>query len=483
LDEEYVSIGGIAIDEQVKVASRPVLNEATIQGFKASLLGKLILPEDPNYNSARKVWNGMIDKYPALIARCLGVGDIIKAVKFARANQLLVAVRGGGHNVSGNAVCDGGLVIDLSCMKGIRVDPIAQTARAEPGVTWGEIDQQTQAFGLALPGGIHSTTGIAGLTLGGGYGYLSRKYGLTIDSLLSADIVTATGQFLTASKTDNPDLFWGIRGGGGNFGIVTSFEFKLHPVGPMVLSGMLLHPLTKAKDLMRSYREFIATAPDELYSFVNLMTAPYSSQLPTHIQGTPVMAIVLCYVGPIEDGERMIRPLRAIGPPEVDLVLPRPYVELQSMLNAGHPPGCQNYWKSEYLMGLSDEAIYILIDHVSRKPSPRSKVIVVNLLGAVRRVNDDETPYNHRAAPFILNINSTWSDTKENEKNIKWARDLWKAVQPFSTGGVYVNFLMNEGIDRVIAAYGKENFERLKALKNKYDPTNFFSLNQNIRPS
>jgi hypothetical protein len=458
------------------------LDEAIVQKFKASFRGELIRPEDSGYDEARKIWNGMIDKHPALIARCTGAVDVINAVNFGRANKQLVAVRGGGHNVAGNAVCDGGIVIDLSRMKGIRIDPVRCTARAEPGLTWAEFDRETQAFGLALPGGIQSTTGIAGFTVGGGFGYLSRKYGLTIDNLIAADVVTADGRLLIASKTENSDLFWGIRGGGGNFGIVTSFEFRLHPVGPVILGGMLLYPLSKAKEILQFYRDYIAKVPEDLSILFGFITAPKAPHIPEHTQGKPVLAVIISYVGAIEEGERIIQPLRNFGPPDVDLVSQKPYVALQSMLDAANPPGWQNYWKSEYLKGFSDEAIDTLIDYAARRPSPMSKILIGHLLGAVNSVMDDETPYSHRDAPFIINIISMWSDTTKNEENIKWARDLWNAVQPFATGGVYVNFLMTEGADRVMAAYGKKKYERLVALKNKYDPTNFFSLNQNIKP-
>lgn len=458
------------------------IDEEIIRKFKDSLRGELIQPSDANYDEARKVWNGMIDKHPALIARCAGVVDIINAVNFARANELLVAVRGGGHNVAGNAVCDGGIVIDLSRMKSIRIDPVRNTCRVEPGLTWGEFDRETQAFGLALPGGIQSTTGIAGFTVGGGFGYLSRKYGLTIDNLLSADVVTADGKLLIASETENPDLFWGIRGGGGNFGIVTSFEFKLHLVGPVILGGMLLHPLEKAREVLRFCREYVAKAPEDLSIFFGFITAPKAPHLPEQIQGKPALAVIVSYVGAIEEGERIIQPLRKFGSPAIDMVEPKPYIALQSMLDAANPPGWQNYWKSEYLKGFSDEAIDILIEYASKRPSPMSKIIIGQLLGAVNRVSNNETPYNHRDAPFIINIVSMWSDTTKNEENIKWAKALWNAVQPFATGGVYVNFLMTEGTDRIMAAYGKENYERLVMLKNRYDPANFFSLNQNIKP-
>jgi hypothetical protein len=461
--------------------SKSVLDEATVQEFKDSLRGELIRPEDLDYDVVRKVWNGKIDKHPGLIARCFGVPDVIAAVNFARANGLVVAVRGGGHNVAGHAVCDDGLVIDLSHMKALHYNPGEPTVRAEAGLTWGEVDRQTQSYGLAVPGGIHSTTGIAGLTLGGGIGYLSRKYGLTIDSLVSAEVVTADGQFITASKDENAVLFWGLRGGGGNFGIVTSFEFQLHPVGPMIWGGMVMYPLAKAKEVLRFYREYVATAPDELSTFITFMTAPPADHIPEQLRNAPTLAVHISYLGRLVDGLKIIKPLRTVVPPTVDMVRPMPYVELQSMLDDANPPGYQNYWKSDFLTNLSDGAIDVLIEYASTKPSPRSKIMVVNLLGAVSKVDEDETAFNHRTAPFILNINSSWSNPQESDKNEQWAADLWYAMHPFSTGGGYVNFMTNEGRSRVEAAYG-EKYQDLVALKNNYDPTNFFRLNQNIRP-
>jgi FAD/FMN-containing dehydrogenase len=395
---------------------------------------------------------------------------------------MVAAVRGGGHNIAGHAVCNDGLVIDLSLMKALRYYPGELTIQAEAGLTWGEVDRKTQEYGLAVPGGIHTTTGIAGLTLGGGIGYLSRKYGLTIDSLVSAEVVTADGRFVTASKEENSDLFWGLRGGGGNFGIVTSFEYQLHPVGPMVWGGMVLYPLTKAKEVLRFYREFVASAPDELCTFIDFMTPPPSEHLPEQLHNAPTLAVHISYLGRLVDGLKLIKPLRTVVPPVADLIRPMSYVELQSLLDDANPPGYLNYWKSDFLTNLSDEAIDVLIEYASTKPSPRSKIIVVNLLGAVSRVDEDETAFNHRGAPFVLNINSSWSDPLESDRNEQWAADLWYAMHPFSTGGAYINFMTNESRSRVEAAYGQK-YERLVALKDKYDPTNFFRLNQNIRPS
>ncbi len=469
------------VDKQVTVSKGASIDEAAIKEFKTKLRGELIMPEDSGYDAARKVWNGMIDKHPALIVRCTGVADVISAVKFARTNKLLVAVRGGGHNVAGNAVCDGGIVIDLSRMKGMRVDPAARTARAQAGLTWGDFDHETQAFGLATTGGLISTTGIAGFTLGGGIGWLMRKHGLTCDNLLSADIVTADGRFLTASKTENTDLFWGLRGGGGNFGIATSFEYRLHPVS-QVIGGLVLHPAEKSKEVLRFYREYLVKVPDELTSMVTFLTAPPAPFIPEHLHGVAVIGIAVCYSESIEEGKKVVQPLKEFGPPLVDLLGPMPYAALQSMLDAGYPPGLQNYWKAAYLKNISDSAIDTVIDHVARKRSPLSEVHIQHMPRALNSVGADETSFGNRDAAFVLNIIGLWSDPKESEVHTRWAREFFASMEPFSTGGVYVNFLGNEGEKRVMAAYGTAKYERLVALKNKYDPTNFFSLNQNIKP-
>jgi FAD/FMN-containing dehydrogenase len=450
------------------------LSESAVQELKSDFRGEIVLPRDASYDSARRLYNAMIDRRPALIARCGGVADVIRAVNFGRAQELLVAIRGGGHNVAGRAMCDGGLVIDLSMMKGIRVDPIDRTARAEAGVLWGELDRETQAFGLATTGGTVSTTGIAGLTLGGGLGFLGRKHGPSCDNLLSVDVVTADGQLLTASDTQNQDLFWGMRGGGANFGVATSFDFRVHPVGPTVLGGMLLHPLSKAPEVLRFYRDFIRDVPDELTAMPAFLTPPDDSA---------VVAMLVAYIGPVEKGQEVIRRLREFGPPVADDVRPRPYRELQSMLDAGFPAGFHNYWKSNFLKGLSDEALDTMVSHFSAVPSPLSAVVVEHLGGATSRVGRDETSFNLRDGQHNLVIVARWSDPAEADKNIRWARDLWEAMQPFSAGAVYVNYLGGDESDtRLRAAYGAAH-SRLVALKNKYDPTNFFRLNHNIVPT
>jgi FAD/FMN-containing dehydrogenase len=453
----------------------PVLGE--------SLAGELLLPASPGYDAARRIWNGAIDRRPACIARCTGVADVIAAVRFARERDLLVAVRSGGHGVAGHAVCDGGMVIDLSPMKGIRVDPRARTARAQAGVLWGELDRETQLHGLATVGGIVTHTGIAGLTLGGGLGWLTRKYGATVDNLLSVDLVTADGELVSASESVNPDLFWGVRGGGGNFGIVTSFEYRLHPVGPMVLAGPIFHPLENAPEILRFYREFAAAAPDELMTIFELSVAPPSPSLPEDVHGKPIVMVGACYAGPPAEGADVVRPLKELGDPVVDLLEPKPYLALQSMLDPGVPHGWHRYWKSVELPALTDEAIETLVAHASVQTSPKSYCIVFQLGGALTRVEEGATAFGQRDAGFNVNVNAVWlEDDREADRHIAWARDFYDALQPHAGGRVYVNFLGDEGQDRVRAAYGERSFERLAQLKRVYDATNFFRLNQNIRP-
>jgi FAD/FMN-containing dehydrogenase len=450
------------------------IDGAAVQAFGASLGGALLRPGDEGYDAARTLFNAMIDRRPALIARCTAPGDVVKAVRFARAQGLVVSVRGGGHNVAGNAVADGGLMIDLTLMKGIRVDPAARTVRAQAGHTWREFDRECQAFGLASTGGAISSTGIAGLTLGGGFGWLGRSYGLACDNLVSADVVLADGTLVTASADEHADLFWGLRGGGGNFGVVTSFEYRLHPVGP-VLGGMLLYPLERAPEVLRVCRDFNASAPDASSVFPALMTTP---------EGQRVLALIVCYNGPIEQGEVLLGPLREHTAPVADLVGPMPYEQMQTLLDEGFPFGLQNYWKSEFLTGLPDEAIDRLVEHFAATPSPLSAVVLEQFGGAYRRVAPDATAFGHRDWDYNLLIISRWTEPADAERHIRWARELWEAVQPFAAGAVYVNYLEGgqEGASRIRAAYGA-NYDRLVALKDRYDPTNFFHLNQNIQPT
>jgi FAD/FMN-containing dehydrogenase len=464
----------MATIDVTREASR-TLSKAAIEQFARGLRGQLLRPGETGYDAARTIWNAMVDKRPAMVARCAGVADVILSVNFARTHGLVLSARGGGHNVAGNAVCDGGLMIDLSLMRAIRVDAPRRTARAEGGCTWRDLDHETAAFGLATTGGIIPATGIGGLTLGGGLGWLMRKHGLSCDNLLSADIVLANGELVTANPTENADLFWGLRGGGGNFGIVTSLQYRLHPVD-QVLGGMVVYPLERAHEALKYLREFTKTALDELVCMAVLLTGP---------DGAKILAVVTCYCGPIEQGERVLRPLRQFGPPAADQIAPMPYVQLQGLLEAGFPPGLQNYWKSSFLRDLGDEAIAIAIEAFRHVPSPSSAIAFEQLGGAMSRVGENDTAFGHRSAPFNFLVVSSWPDPADNSKHIGWTRSLAEAMQRFSAGGVYVNYLgqeADEGRDRVRAAYGPAKYERLIALKKKYDPGNLFRINQNIRP-
>ncbi len=457
----------------------------TIDQLRTEFRGELIRPGDPGYDGARAVFNAMIDKRPALIARCTDAGDVIAAVGFAREHGLLLAVRGGGHNGPGLGTCDGGLVVDLAPMTGVRVDPQARTARVGGGCTWADVDHATHAFGLATPSGIISTTGVGGLTLGGGLGHLTRKCGLTIDNLLEADVVLADGQFVTASENEHPDLFWALRGGGGNFGVVTSFVFRLHPIDT-VYAGPMFWPLERATDVMRWYREFITHAPDELNGFFAFLTVPPAAPFPEHLQGQKVCGIVWCYTGPLDHAEATFAPIRQqFGPPILDWVGPIPHPALQSMFDGLYAPGDQWYWKADFVNELTDEAIERHVEFGATLPTWKSTMHLYPIDGAAGRVAPDATAWNYRNAKWGEVIVGVSPDPADNPAMIAWTRAYWEATHPYSAGGAYVNMMMDaadEGEDRVRAAYGA-NYDRLTRIKATYDPTNLFRVNQNIVPA
>ena len=450
------------------------LDQASIAELSARFSGVLLRPGESGYDDARRVHNGMIDRRPALIARCVGTADIADAVNFARTHGLDLAVRGGGHNVAGRAVCDGGLMLDLSLMKGIHVDPVRRTARAQGGVTWREFNRETQAHGLATTGGVISTTGIAGLTLGGGLGWLMAKHGLAMDNLLSAELVTASGDILRSSKDENADLFWGLQGGGGNFGAVSWLEYRLHPVGK-VTSGLIAYPFQQARDVLRFFREITSTGlPDDLAIFGALLHAP---------DGAQIAVIIACHCGPLGEAEAALQPIKKFGTPIMDAIGPTSYEATNTMLDAGFPRGALNYWKSNFMMELSDQAIDTLISQFASCPSPMSGLLLEHIHGAATRVGVGETAFPHRREGYNFLVVSEWLDPAENGRNIAWARESYDVMRPCFTPGRYVNYLGDDdGEDAVAAAYGP-NYQRLRTLKAKYDPTNLFHLNQNIRPA
>ena len=450
-----------------------MLDESLVDKFAGRLRGTLLRPADPGYDAARKVWNGMVDKRPGLIARCAGPADVIECVRFAREHDLVVSVRGGGHNYAGKSVCDGGLMIDLSPMKGIRVDPSSRTARAQAGLRLGEFDRETQAFGLATTLGVNTDTGIAGLTLGGGYGWLGGKYGLACDNVVSVDVVTADGQFLTASADENGELFWGMRGAGANLAIVTSFEYRLHPIGP-VLGGMVIYPISKGKEVLRFFDEFSATCPDEVSTAALLLTAP---------DGHPAVAIAVCYTGPLDRGEKLLAPLKTFTPPVADFVAAQPYAQMQTLFDQAWPPGRRYYNKSSIVRRLSDAASEMLVTYARSMPTPLSAIALQQAHGAASRVPADATAFPHRYDHFSMYVHPATDDAADSEKIVRWGRECWDGLQPFVEPAVYVNALedaLEEGEHRIRQAYGS-NYERLAGLKKRYDPTNFFAGNQNIK--
>jgi FAD/FMN-containing dehydrogenase len=457
------------------------LRPRDIAGLQDGFRGELLRPDDADYEDARQVWNRSINRFPALIARCAGAADVIDSVNFARENGLLLAVRSGGHSFPGLSVCDGGLVIDLSPMKGIRVDPEARTARAQAGVLLGELDRETQAFGFAVPAGIVTHTGLSGLTLGGGIGWLMRKYGLTIDQLLSVDLITAEGELVKASEKENADLFWGVRGGGGNFGIVTEFEFRLNPVGPIVVAGPIFWPMEESPNVLRFYREWIAEAPDELMTIVIHRKAPPLPFVPPELHGKLVVGVVCCYAGAVEEGEKVVKPLREFGSPVLDLCVPKPFRTHQAMFDPSFPHGWWYYMRSCDVAQLSDEVIDITVDHSLRINSPLTAFPIWQRGGAAARVGEEETAFGGRGDGHTFNITAITATAEGFDEEREWVRNFWSALEPYHAGA-YVNFLMEEGEERVREAYGAEKYDRLKVLKRRYDPENLFRLNQNIRP-
>jgi FAD/FMN-containing dehydrogenase len=452
-----------------------------IEKLKGSIQGEVLLPGEAAYEIACKIWNAMIDKHPAIIVRCATTSDVVHTVNFARDNGIVLAVRGGGHNIAGNALCDDGIVIDLSQMKSVNVDPAARRAVVEGGATLHDLDVATQAHGLATPVGINSTTGVAGLTLGGGFGWLTRKYGMTVDNLQSVEVVTAKGEVVHASAVEHPDLFWALRGGGGNFGVVTRFEFQLHPVGPDVLSGLIVYSMSEAKAVLQQYREFAMIAPDELSVWAILRQAPPLPFLPAEVHGQGIVALALFYTGDPKQGMPMIEPLRKFGTPLGELVGVQPFIAWQQTFDPLLAPGARNYWKSHNLKTLHDELFDTIIDYVGKLPSPQCEIFIGAIGGEASRPSPDSAAYADRAALFIVNVHGRWENAADDKRCIDWARAFFKASTPYASGGVYINFLTADESDRVRAAYGP-NYDRLVQVKRKYDPENLFCVNHNIKP-
>ena len=450
--------------------------------LKGRVKGEVILPGDRAYDEARTIWNAMIDKRPGAIVRCIGTADVVATVNFARESGTLLAVRGAGHNIAGSALCDGGIVIDLSKMKAATVDATKRRVTVEGGATLADLDAATQAHGLATPVGINSTTGIAGLTLGGGFGWLSRKYGMTIDNLESAGVVTAKGEVVRASATENPDLFWALRGGGGNFGVVTRFEFRLHPVGPNLLSGLVVYPLAQAKSVLQQYREFMTKAPDELSVWTVLRQAPPLPFLPAEAHGKEVVVLAMLYAGDPKQGEPLVQPLRKFGTPVGEFIGVQPYTVWQQAFDPLLTPGARNYWKSHNFNKLDDRLFDTVIDYVGRLPSSQCEIFFGAIGGATTRPAVDSAAYPHRDALYVMNVHGRWMTPAEDAAGIRWSRDYFKASAPFASGGVYVNFLTDEETDRVRQAYGP-SYDRLAKVKRQYDPGNLFKTNWNIQPA
>jgi FAD/FMN-containing dehydrogenase len=458
------------------------VSSSAVEELKAAIRGQLLLPGDAGFDEARSIWNAMIDRHPAMVLRCAGAADVRRGVAFARDNGLPLAVRGGGHNIAGTALCDDGLVIDLSLMKSVHIDPAARRAYVEPGATLRDFDHEAQAFGLATPLGINSTTGVAGLTLGGGFGWLSRKYGMTVDNLISADVVTADGELVHASAESHPDLFWAIRGGGGNFGVVTRFEFALHPVGPLVYGGLVVLPIEQAKNALLQYRTAAEQMPDDLSVWVVSRLAPPLPFLPPEVHGKPVIVFAMCYTGPTENGPSVVEAVRGFGTPVGEHLGPMPYAMWQQAFDPLLTPGARNYWKSHNVGNISDGLIDALLDAIAKLPSPQCEIFFGQIGAQTSRVPVEATAYSSRDTQYAMNVHGRWDDASDDERCIGWARAFFDASAPFALGSVYVNFMTQEEGGRVADAYGP-NYERLVAVKKHYDPHNLFRHNQNIRPA
>jgi FAD/FMN-containing dehydrogenase len=455
---------------------------SALQQLQARLRGPVLAPGSAAYDESRSVWNAMIDRRPAMVARCIGAADVVTCVQFAREQGLAISVKGGGHNIAGLAVSDGGLMLDTSPMRGVWVDPAGRTAQVQPGCLIGDVDRETQLHGLAAVLGFVSTTGAAGVTLGGGFGYLTRRFGWTSDTVRSMTVVAADGRVVRASEEENPDLFWGLRGGGGNFGVVTNFEYRLQPVGPEIIAGAIAWRADAAPEVLEMYRTFREQAPPELTCVAILRKAPPAPWLPKDVHGEPVVVLVVCHAGLVQDGERLAAPLKAFGKPIGDIVQRRPYVSQQSLLDATQPKGRRYYWKSEYLPDLSPDLLAKVIEHAGRMPSPHSAIILFPIDGAISRLPEDHSAVGNRNARVVLNITGSWERPEDDAANIEWARTAWRGLRRFSTGGTYINFQTeDEGDDRVRTAYGA-NYDRLIEIKTKWDPTNFFRMNKNIAP-
>ncbi len=457
------------------------LEGAGLEELQASLRGSLLLAGDPGYDEARTIWNAMIDRKPAFIVQCSGVADVRTAVRFAAKHNLLTSIKGGGHNIAGKAVCDGAMMIDLSGMNNVAIDPIAKRAHVGPGATLGDVDHESQSFGLATPTGINSTTGIAGLTLGAGFGWISRKYGLTIDALRAADVVTADGNLVRASESENPDLFWALRGGGGNFGVVTRFEYELYPVGPEVLSGLIVFPQNEALSILKEYRELIPTLSDDTCVWTVLRQAPPLPFLPENAHGTDVLVLAVCHIGADDEGEQVLNKLRGFGNAVGEHFGKNPFKNWQQAFDPLLTPGSRNYWKSHNFEKLEDKALETVVDFAGKLPSGQCEIFFAALGGAINRVPADATAYSHRSANYVLNVHTRWDDASEDDKCVSWARDFFKATEPFAMGGVYINFMADDEDSRVSAGFG-DNYDKLAKVKAKYDPHNLFRVNQNIVP-